>query len=64
MGIANDVHKVTIIYCGKDLIELECIGSHNMMSQIAILQNHPDLDFVLEATVTDITGGGGILYGF
>jgi pyruvate/2-oxoglutarate dehydrogenase complex dihydrolipoamide dehydrogenase (E3) component len=57
IGIAKDGHKVTILCSGKDLIELECIGSHNMMNQIAILQNHPDLDFVLEATVKDITGG-------
>ena len=57
MGIAKDGHKVTILCSGKDLIEMECIGSHNMMNQIAILQNHPDLDFATEVTVKDITGG-------
>jgi thioredoxin reductase len=57
IGMAKDGHKVMILCSGKDLIELECIGSHNMMNQIAILQNHPDLDFVTEATVKDITGG-------
>jgi 2,4-dienoyl-CoA reductase-like NADH-dependent reductase (Old Yellow Enzyme family)/thioredoxin reductase len=56
MGLAKDGHKVTLIGSGKNLIELEVIGSHNMMNQIAIAQNHPDFDFVLEATVKSITG--------
>jgi len=57
LALAKDGHKVTVISSGKDLIELEVIGSHNMMNQIAIAQNHPDFDFALEATVKSITGG-------
>jgi 2,4-dienoyl-CoA reductase-like NADH-dependent reductase (Old Yellow Enzyme family)/thioredoxin reductase len=57
MGIAKDGHKVTILCSSNDLIELEAIGSHNMMNQIAILQNHPDLDFVVKATPTKIEEG-------
>jgi len=57
IGMAKDGHKVTILCSGKNLIELEVIGSHNMMNQIAILQNHPNLDFVLQATVKGIAGG-------
>jgi len=57
MGIAKDGHKVTILCNSNDLIELEFIGSHNMMNQIAILQNHPDLDFILHATAKKIENG-------
>ena len=57
IGLAKDGHKVTILCSGKDLIELEVIGSHNMMNQIAILQNHPNLDFVQEAIAKGISGG-------
>jgi 2,4-dienoyl-CoA reductase-like NADH-dependent reductase (Old Yellow Enzyme family)/thioredoxin reductase len=57
MGLAKDGHKVTVISSGKELIELAVIGSHNMMNQIAIAQNHPDFDFALEATVKSITDG-------
>jgi len=57
MGIAKDGHKVTILCGSNDLIELEYIGSHNLMNQIAILQNHPDLDFVLQATAKKIADG-------
>lgn len=57
MGIAKDGHKVTILCSSNDLIELEFIGSHNMMNQIAILQNHPDLDFITYATAKKIDNG-------
>jgi thioredoxin reductase len=46
-----------ILCSGKNLIELEFIGPHNMMNQIAILQSHPNLDFVLEATARSIKDG-------
>jgi len=52
------VHGPEKILCpGKEIIELSCIGSHNMMNQIAILENHPNLDFELEVTVKSISGG-------
>jgi len=57
IGMAKDGHKVTQITSGKLLIELEAIGPHNMMNQILILQNHPDYDFILEATPKSISEG-------
>ncbi len=57
LGICKDGHKVTLLCTGTDLIELKYIGSHNMMNQIAILQNHPDFDFVLNAMPKKISGG-------
>jgi pyruvate/2-oxoglutarate dehydrogenase complex dihydrolipoamide dehydrogenase (E3) component len=57
IGMAKDGHKVTVIVSGKDLIETEVIGAHNMMNQISILQNHPNFNCVLEATVKSITDG-------
>jgi len=57
IDMAKDGHKITQICADKDLIELEFIGAHNMMNQILILQNHPDYDCILEATVKSITGG-------
>lgn len=57
IGMAKDGHKVTQICAGENLIELEFIGARNMMNQILILQNHPDYDCILEATVKSITGG-------
>jgi pyruvate/2-oxoglutarate dehydrogenase complex dihydrolipoamide dehydrogenase (E3) component len=57
LGICKDGHKVTLLCTGTDLIELEFIGSHNMMNQIAILQNHPDFDFRLNAMPKEISGG-------
>ena len=57
IGMVKDGHKVTQIASGKDLIEEDCIGPHNMMNQIGILEAHPDYSCVLQATVKDITGG-------
>jgi len=57
LGLCKDGHKVTLLCTGTDLIELEYIGSHNMMNQIAILQNHPDFNFVLNAMPKEISGG-------
>lgn len=57
IGMAKDGHNVTILCPSNELIELEFIGSHNMMNQIAILQNHPDLDFVLQATAKSFSDG-------
>ncbi len=56
IGMAKDGHKVMILCPSKDLIELKYIGSHNMMNQIQILQNHPNLDFELETKVKSIKG--------
>jgi len=55
--MAKDGHKVTILCPAKDLIEKSHIGSHNMMNQIQILENHPNLNFELETKVKSINGG-------
>jgi len=57
IGIAKDGHKITQISTGDELIELELIGSHNMMNQILILQSHPNYACVLNAMPQSITGG-------
>jgi pyruvate/2-oxoglutarate dehydrogenase complex dihydrolipoamide dehydrogenase (E3) component len=57
IGLAKDGHQVMILCPGKNLIELNCIGSHNMMNQIQILENHPNINFELETTVQNIAGG-------
>ena len=56
IGMAKDGHKVMILCPSKDLIELKWVGSHNQMNQIQILQNHPNLDFEIEAKVKSIKG--------
>jgi thioredoxin reductase len=57
IGMAKDGHNVTQICSGKNLIELEFIGAHNMMNQILILQNHPNYDCILEVMPKSISGG-------
>ena len=57
IGMAKDGHKVMILSPSKEIIELSCIGSHNMMNQIQILTNHPNINFELEAKVKSIAGG-------
>jgi len=56
IGMAKDGHQVMILCPSKFLFELSCIGPHNMMNQIDILQNHPNLNFELETTVKSIAG--------
>jgi len=57
IGMAKDGHIVTQL-CSTDLlIELEVIGPHNMMNQIAILQNHPNYNCVLNAIAKNISEG-------
>ena len=55
--IAKDGHKITVLAPGKDMIEPQNTGAHNMANQIAIYKNHPNFSYVLQATVKDITGG-------
>jgi pyruvate/2-oxoglutarate dehydrogenase complex dihydrolipoamide dehydrogenase (E3) component len=55
--MAKDGHKVMILCPTKDLIELSHIGSHNMMNQIQILENHPNLNFELETKVKNFAAG-------
>jgi thioredoxin reductase len=55
--IAKDGHKITVLAPGKEMIEPQSIGAHNMANQIAIYKNHPNFSYVLQATVKDITGG-------
>ena len=57
IGMAKDGHKVTVLASGKDMVEPENIGAHNMANQVAIYQNHPNFSYVLQATVKGIIGG-------
>ena len=56
IGMAKDGHKVMILCPTKYLFELSCVGSHNMMNQIQILENHPNINFELETQVKSIAG--------
>ncbi len=56
IGLAKDGHKVTILCPTKYLIELKEIGPHNMMNQVQILENHPNINFEIETTVKNIKG--------
>jgi len=53
----KDGHKVTVLAPGKELVESELQGPHNMRNQMLATQNNPDFTSVLEAKGTDITGG-------
>jgi NADPH-dependent 2,4-dienoyl-CoA reductase/sulfur reductase-like enzyme len=57
IGIAKDGHKITVLTSGKEMIEPEAIGAHNVYNQEAIYKNHPNFSYVLQATVKSITGG-------
>ena len=57
IGIAKDGHKITVLTSAKEMIEPEAIGPHNMYNQESIYKNHPNLSYVLEATVKSIAGG-------
>ena len=54
IGLAKDGHKVTILCPSKYLIELKEIGPHNMMNQVQILENHPNINFELNTKVKNI----------
>jgi len=56
LGMALDGHKVMLIGSGKDLIETDYIGPHNMSNQQS-RQSHPNFSYALQATVKSITGG-------
>jgi thioredoxin reductase len=56
IGMAKDGRKVMVLCPSKELIELKYIGSHNLMDQIQILENHPNFNFELEAKVKSIKG--------
>jgi 2-enoate reductase len=55
--LAKDGHKVTILASGKEMLEQEVIGPHNMMNQMDIYQNHPNISYFLEVTPKSISGG-------
>jgi pyruvate/2-oxoglutarate dehydrogenase complex dihydrolipoamide dehydrogenase (E3) component len=57
IGMVKDGHKVVVLTSGKEIVEPEAVGPHNMYNQEAIYKNHPDFSYVLEATVKSITGG-------
>jgi thioredoxin reductase len=57
LGMAKDGHKVTVLTSGKDMIEPECIGPHNVQNQEDIYKNHPNFSYATEVMVKSITGG-------
>jgi 2,4-dienoyl-CoA reductase-like NADH-dependent reductase (Old Yellow Enzyme family)/thioredoxin reductase len=57
IGMAMDGHKVTVLATGKQMVQPEYVGAHNMSNQEGIYRNHPDFSYVLETTVKSITGG-------
>jgi pyruvate/2-oxoglutarate dehydrogenase complex dihydrolipoamide dehydrogenase (E3) component len=54
--LAKDGYNVTVLTSGKEMIEPEFIGPHNMMNQELIYQSHPNFSYVLEATAKIISG--------
>jgi len=57
IGMAKDGHKVTVLASGKEMIEPEAVGAHNMSNQEGIYRNHPDLKYFTETTIKSITEG-------
>jgi pyruvate/2-oxoglutarate dehydrogenase complex dihydrolipoamide dehydrogenase (E3) component len=57
LGLAKDGHKVTVLTSGKEMIEPEFIGPHNMLNQEQIYRSHPNFSYVLEATAKSLSGG-------
>jgi thioredoxin reductase len=57
IGIVKDGHKVFQIATGDYLFELECIGAHNQMNQILILEGHPDYSCTFNAMPKKIADG-------
>ncbi len=55
--MAKDGHKVTLLAPGKEMIEPQNSGAHNMSNQTAIYKNHPNFSYVLETKVKSMTGG-------
>ncbi len=55
--LAKDGYKVTVLTSGKEMIEPEFIGPHNMLNQEQIYKSHPNFSYFLEATVKNISGG-------
>jgi 2,4-dienoyl-CoA reductase-like NADH-dependent reductase (Old Yellow Enzyme family)/thioredoxin reductase len=56
LGMVKDGHKVTVLASGKELVEPENVGAHNMSNQEGIYRNHSNFSYVLEARVKSITG--------
>jgi len=57
IGMAKDGHMVTVLASGKEMIEPEAVGAHNVSNQEAIYRNHPNFSYFTETTVKSITGG-------
>jgi thioredoxin reductase len=58
LGMFKDGHKVTVLVPGKELVEPENRGAHNVMNQEYIMRsNPPGFSYVLQANVKDISGG-------
>jgi 2,4-dienoyl-CoA reductase-like NADH-dependent reductase (Old Yellow Enzyme family)/thioredoxin reductase len=52
-----DGHKVSMLAPGKELVEPELEGPHNMRAQERIYNNSPDFSSVLETKVKNISAG-------
>ncbi len=53
----RDGHKVTMLVSGKELVEPELEGPHNVRNQECIYKTSPNFSYILETKVKDITGG-------
>jgi hypothetical protein len=62
-GMLKDGHNVTVLAGGKELVEIENQGAHNMMNQQNVYNNHPNFTYALETTVRSISGER-CLFGF
>ena len=49
--------NVTVLAAGKEMIEPEFVGAHNMMNQQAIYKNHPNFSYFTETSVKSVAGG-------
>jgi 2,4-dienoyl-CoA reductase-like NADH-dependent reductase (Old Yellow Enzyme family)/thioredoxin reductase len=53
----KDGHKVTLLASGRQLVEPENSGPHNMRNQESVYQNNPNFIYALKAKVKEISGG-------
>jgi NADPH-dependent 2,4-dienoyl-CoA reductase/sulfur reductase-like enzyme len=57
LSMALDGYKVTVLAPGKDMIDPDDIGPHNVTSQTNLYRNHPNFKYFLNTTVKSISGG-------
>jgi NADPH-dependent glutamate synthase beta subunit-like oxidoreductase len=61
LSMALDGYKVTVLSPGKDMIDPDDIGPHNVTAQTNLYRNHPNFKYFLNTTVKSI-GGGKVTY--